>query len=75
MDKKCPICGELLDWKGRCSSGPCPVYRVKGRGTRGGWVPREVVFCSRPRLRPLTDLEVKALVYGDPHEIQRKEAV
>ena len=70
MDKTCPICGESLDWKGRCSWGPCPVYVVLGTKGRGGWVPREIVFCSRPRLRPLSDLEVEALVYGDSHEVR-----
>lgn len=64
LAKICPICKEPLDWKGRCSSEPCPVYRVKGRGTRRGWVPGKVVFCSRPRDRPLTDAEVEELVYG-----------
>ena len=71
--KKCPICGELLDHKGRCSSEPCPVYVVRGTKGRGGWVPRKIVFCSRPRLRPLTDLEVDALVYGDSHKVWRGE--
>ena len=74
MAKICPICKEPLDWKGRCSSEPCPVYRVKGRGTRRGGVPGKIVFCSRPRLRPLTDLEVEALAYGNSHEVRRGEA-
>jgi len=51
------------------------VYLVKGRGSRKGWVPGKVVFCSRPRVRPLTDLEVEALVYGDSHKVRRGEAV
>ena len=40
----------------------CQVYKVKG-GSRGrGGVPESIVWCSRPRLKPLSREELRSLL-------------
>jgi hypothetical protein len=62
--KRCPNCGEPLTHKGGCLNPSCKVYRIEGQGMGSKWRPKLIVLCSTPRNRPLTDAEVRELVYG-----------
>ena len=62
--KRCPGCGGPLTHKGGCFNPSCEVYRIEGQGMGSKWGPKIIVLCSTPRDRPLTDAEVRELVYG-----------
>ena len=60
--RRCPVCEGRLTHKGDCLNPDCQVYRVE-KGSRGrGWVPENIVWCSRPRLKPLTREELRSLL-------------
>ena len=61
---RCPGCGGRLTHKGDCLSPGCQVYRVKegSRGRGRGWSPKSVVWCSEPRLKPLSREELRSLL-------------
>lgn len=50
--------------KGDCMNSDCQVYSVKGgsRGRGRGWGPESIVWCSRPRLKPLSNEELRSLL-------------
>ena len=59
---RCPVCGGRLTHKGDCLNSDCQVHRVKG-GSRGrGGSPKNIVWCSRPRLKPLSREELRSLL-------------
>jgi len=59
---RCPVCGGRLTAKGDCLNPGCQVYNVKG-GSRGRkWGPERIVWCSRPRLKPLSNEELRSLL-------------
>ena len=62
LERKCPVCEGRLMHKGDCLNPGCQVYSVKG-GTRGrGGGPERIVWCSRPRLKPLSREELRSLL-------------
>jgi uncharacterized Zn finger protein (UPF0148 family) len=61
--KRCPGCGGPLTHKGGCFNPSCEVYRIEGEGI-GARRKSKIIICSTPRDRPLTDAEVRELVYG-----------
>ena len=60
--RRCPVCGGRIVAKGDCLNPGCLVYSVKGghRGRGGG--PKRIVWCSSPRLKPLSNAEVRILM-------------
>ena len=62
LKRKCPACGGRLTQKGDCLNSGCQVYRVKGGTRGGGWIPERIVWCSRPRLKPLSQAELRSLL-------------
>ena len=60
--RRCPVCGGRITAKGDCLNPGCQVYSVKGgsTGRRGG--PERIVWCSSPRLKPLSNEEVRSLM-------------
>ena len=59
---RCPVCGGRLTNNRDCLNSGCQVYSVKGghRGRGGG--PERVVWCSSPRLKPLSNEELRSLL-------------
>jgi len=62
LKERCPVCGGRLATKGDCLKLGCQVYKVKGgtRGKRRG--PERIVWCSSPRLKPLSNEELRSLL-------------
>lgn len=60
--RRCPVCGGRLTTKGDCLNPGCQVYSVKGGtgGRRRG--PERIVWCSSPRLNPLSNEELRTLM-------------
>ena len=60
--RKCPVCEGRITIKGDCLNSGCLVYSVKGgyRGRGGG--PERIVWCSSPRLKPLSNEELRSLL-------------
>ena len=60
--RKCPACGGRLTHKGDCLNPECLVYRVKGDARGRGGYPKNIVWCSSPRLKPLTREGLRSLL-------------
>ena len=58
----CPVCGGRLTHNGGCLNPGCLVYSVKGVSRGRGWSPKSIVWCSRPRLKPLSREELRSLL-------------
>ena len=62
MRRRCPVCGDRLTHKRGCLNSDCQVYSVKG-GSRGrGQGSKNIIWCSRPRLKPLSKEELRSLL-------------
>ncbi|MBA7603326.1 hypothetical protein ES703_10433 [subsurface metagenome] len=62
LRRRCPVCGNRLTTKGGCLNSDCLVYSIKG-GSRGrGRGSKNIVWCSSPRLKPLSTEEVRSLL-------------
>ncbi|MBA7625367.1 hypothetical protein ES703_32796 [subsurface metagenome] len=60
--RRCPVCGGRITAKGDCLNSGCQVYSVKGGATGRGRGPERIVWCSSPRLKPLSNEEVRSLL-------------
>lgn len=62
LRRRCPVCGGRLTHNGGCPNSGCQVYKVKGGAKGRGWAPKRIVWCSRPRLKPLSNEELRSLL-------------
>ena len=54
IKRRCPACGGRLTHKGNCLNPDCYLFSVRGDSRGRGGVHRRIVWCSEPRLKPLS---------------------
>ena len=62
LKRRCPVCGGRLNHKGDCLKPGCQVYKVKGGTGRKRRGPERIGWCSNPRLKPLSNEELRNLM-------------